>query len=88
MEETLKVCPLCEAEYQPNVAECVDCHTPLIPKAEYDRAREPLPFSDDLVEIRTDMTSWIKQLADVLVKAGIRYHVLPAGAVSDGRPHR
>lgn len=81
----MKICPLCDAEYWPEADRCTDCHTPLIPRGEYDRSREPLPFSEDLVEIRTETMSWIKRLSEALARAGIRCHVRYVGALSDGR---
>ncbi len=79
MEEALNICPLCEVDYRPEATQCADCRTPLISRNEYDRAREPLPFSDDLIEIRTEAVGWIRSLAAVLAKAGIRCYVHSAG---------
>jgi predicted amidophosphoribosyltransferase len=85
MEDTLKVCPACETEYRPEARTCADCNARLVPKAEIERAREPLPFSDRLVAVQTETLDWIKALAEALHHAGIRCHVRPASTVDDGR---
>jgi hypothetical protein len=71
----VNICPRCEAEYRVTVDSCADCDVSLVRKATFERAFEPLPFSDDLVAIRTELTSMIKHLAEALAKAGIRCHV-------------
>jgi hypothetical protein len=78
------ICPLCEAEYREEALRCSDCNAALVPKAEYLRGFEPLPFSVDLGSVRTERLDHIKQLAAALAQAGIRSHVRFAGRVSAG----
>lgn len=75
MSQPIHICPSCDAEYRAAVRTCADCDVRLVRKAYYEQALDPLPFSEDLVAVRTDLTRLIKRLADALAKAGIRCHV-------------
>lgn len=85
MDDAVKLCPECDAEYHPGIAVCADCGVPLVLKTAVRDAQQPLPFSDELVAVQTETLPWIKQLADRLAKAGIRCHVQPAHVVK--APH-
>lgn len=78
--DNVNICPQCESEYLATVRECADCHTPLISKQAYLSAFEPLPFSEDLVEVRTETASWVKNLAVLLSRAGIPSHIRLVGS--------
>ncbi|NBC19024.1 MAG: hypothetical protein GVY18_17115 [Bacteroidetes bacterium] len=75
MAQPIHICPRCDAEYRATVRTCADCDVRLVRKTHYERALDPLPFSEDLVAVRTDVTRLIKRLADALARAGIRCHV-------------
>ncbi len=82
MEEIVKVCPACGAEYLPHIECCADCGTTLVLPGQpavmaAPAAAHPPPETRDLVCIRVADLDWARRLGARLERAGID-HMLEA----------
>jgi hypothetical protein len=90
MEELVKVCPACGAEYLPHIEKCADCAATLVLPG-HQPAAPPAPspgpgqtVAGDLVCIRVADLDWARRLGARLERAGID-HLLEAQETEGAR---
>lgn len=79
MEEDVKVCPQCKAEYYAHVEVCKSCEVPLVHPEELNRKKNLPKAEGDLVCIIEAPYDVIKDLSAGLERAGIECEVLNVG---------
>lgn len=80
MEELVKICPGCGAEYVPQIERCADCgETLVLPGQQPDIPQPPPspapPATGDLVCVRVADLAWARRLGARLERAGIDHLV-------------
>jgi rRNA maturation protein Nop10 len=90
MEEMVKVCPACGAEYVPQIERCADCGETLVLPGPPGAAAPPPPASPaadparGLVCVRTADLGWARRLGARLERSGID-HLLEAEETAGAR---
>ena len=79
MDEDIKICPECGAEYFPHITECVGCEVPLIRPGEEAKRDMPEP-QGSLVCIEEGDIDRVTDLVRGLKSAGIEYEIMKMGA--------
>lgn len=79
MDEDVKICPQCEAEYYAHVAVCKGCEVPLVHPQELNRKTGVHKAEGELVCIIEGPYDVMKDLSAGLKSAGIECEILNAG---------
>ncbi|MFQ5737095.1 MAG: hypothetical protein ACE5GY_09590 [Thermodesulfobacteriota bacterium] len=86
MNEQVKICPACSAEYYAHITECRSCEMALVTPEEFSRARAPQQGEGALVCIEEGDYERITGLVHALGSLGIEAQVLkaPGGGCGGG----
>ncbi len=86
MDEQVKICPNCSAEYYAHITECRACEVALVTPEEFSRAKAPRKAEGALVCIEEGDYDRITGLARALGSLGIEAQVLmpPGGGCGGG----
>jgi predicted amidophosphoribosyltransferase len=71
-QEPIKICVNCGEEYSPEALACAECGGRLVFPQEYEKRSAPLEDEEARVLVRQGTVSYLRELAELLKKNGIR----------------
>jgi hypothetical protein len=74
-QDCIKICPKCGEEYSQEAITCAECGAALVFPQQYDSPAEPPDQGEPVVLIRQGTASYLRELAELLHKKGIRTDV-------------